>query len=108
MEFEGVAKKKASSKPAGSGRKAGSRNRDYGEVTFQKTQCPKCGSTERSRYHKTISKKLPVNSQHRPQFSHEVRRSCKCQKCPAWRWDVTLENADGWQGGKPLEEPVGD
>lgn len=104
--FDGVAKKKASRKPAGSGRKAGSRNRDYDEVTTEKPQCQKCGSTERSHYHKTITRKLPINSQNRPQFTHEVSRSCRCLKCGKWRLEKTLENSEGWECGRPILEPV--
>lgn len=78
------------------GRPKGTRNRDYAVVEAQAPQCPKCGSTQREKYRAKEVRALPLNSPHRPRYTHLVRRSCRCSNCGQWLWVKTHENPQGW------------
>ena len=85
-------------RPKTGGRKPGSIANEHDIVDVVKSQCMKCLSTDRSRYHKKRAEKLPPNHSRRPMFTHLIFRSCKCAKCGQWRWDKTYENSEGWPG----------
>lgn len=75
------------------GRPAGARNVEETVDVFA-SRCPKCGSTEREGYEsKTVQ---PYATIHRGvEYSHIVRRRCRCSNCGQTRIDRTYENVVG-------------
>jgi ribosomal protein S27AE len=74
--------------PRGPGRPPGSRNETLPTTIIERPQCPKCGSTERSKY---IGSPLIQRYGHVYKgqvFSQVVKRHCNCAKCGQRRIEV--------------------
>ena len=73
------------------GRPAGSPNKNAGEVTVEKSRCPKCGSTERAPYHNRHEQEFGGIADGKV-FTHIIRQRTHCTGCGQHRIDRTLEN----------------
>lgn len=91
-----VAKKKTS----GAGRPKGARNRDAVTVLVQPANCPKCGSSERTRYTQTTTQ-LHAGTIAGEKFNQIVRRWCRCLQCDQWRIEQHYELTQKQQKPRP-------
>lgn len=66
------------------GRPKGSTTKDTPVVEIQKTECPKCGSTNRTPYQNTITKELGAKK--------VTWRTCRCKDCGQCRRDKEIQD----------------
>ena len=80
------------------GRKKGTPNREYDYA--EATSCRICGSAQRSAYDKKKVWLLGATDPYRKKgFTHREERSCRCQACNRWRWEVSYVYSPGQRLG---------
>ena len=73
------------------GRPAGAKTGNYEAAETVATQCPKCGSSNRTPYFGTVEREIDGMKDGQT-FTHVVWRRTKCVDCGQLRQDRTYEN----------------
>lgn len=99
--------KKRSQRP---GRRPGSKNREVQQVLVQGGACPKCNSTNRTKYTQTRKQHHTGERDGKP-FNQIVRRWCQCVDCGQWRiekhfeFDPALDETQAEAAATPTTKP---
>lgn len=62
------------------------------EIDTPTVRCPRCGSTDRDRYDRTVVQEFGGLGPHGEPYTHIVRRFTRCSQCGQARVERTLEN----------------
>lgn len=68
-------------------------------VTANASRCPKCQSTERERYFKTVEVAIGGRELDGNEYTHVVRRWTRCKACGQARIDRSCEYRPEWKSG---------
>lgn len=80
------------------GRPKGSKTKPAATGFAELSRCPKCGSTERTKYlNKTEQEYAGIDASGN-EYTHIVRRRCRCAACGQMRCDRMTENRRGRKG----------
>lgn len=77
------------------GTRRGVPNVKYDQVDAHATRCVACGSTRRTKYHRSYTKYLPHDRDGKP-VTHIIYRHCQCGDCGQARIDRVYENQPEW------------